>query len=198
MSANWAEELEFFSIVVPGGEFTSELDKLKVGGTLFVEKKPLGFLTLDRFEGGKDLWLLSTGTGLAPFLSILYSLETWERYEKVILVHAVRTEDELAYRNMVEEFAANEYFGEHADKLIYVPIVSREKIDGMLSGRITNLLVEGSLEQKSGQKLCPDRARIMICGNPEMVDDTRVLLTGMGYKISRKNELGHIAVENYW
>jgi ferredoxin--NADP+ reductase len=161
-----------------------------------------GFLTLDRFEGGKDLWLLSSGTGIAPFLSILYDLNAWEQYERLVVVHSVRNAKELAYRDTVEAFHDHEVFGEelavNPGKLVYVPIVTRERHGDALHARIPALLGSGALEQRARVKLDHERSRIMICGNPEMVDDIRHHLQNTGYRVSRRGEPGHMAVENYW
>lgn len=199
VSANYDEFLEFYSIVVPGGEFTSELATLEVGDTVYVEKMNYGFLTTDRFENGKDLWMLSTGTGLAPFISVLYDLSTWEDYENVIIVHSVRDIKELAYADTIEAFKEHEYFAEFAqEKLKYVQIVTREPGATELSERIPELIKNGKLEEHLGIPLSHERSRIMICGNPDMVDDTRHSLTDKGYTVSRRGQPGHMAVENYW
>lgn len=198
VSASYDEHLEFYSIVVPGGEFTSRLSTLKVGDPIFVEKMNYGFLTTARFEQGRDLWMLSTGTGLAPFISILMELDTWENYDKLILVHSVRETRELAYADTIEALRAHEIFGEYADKLIYVPIVTREPVEGWLKERIPSLLSSGELETRVGVKLDNERSRIMICGNPEMVDDTRHWFIDRGYALSRRGAPGHLAVENLW
>lgn len=202
VSADYDEFLEFYSIVVPGGEFTAQLARLREGDEILIEKLNYGFLTQDRFEGGKDLWLLSSGTGIAPFISILYDLGAWEQYERLILVHSVRNANELAYRDTVESFRTHEVFGEElaADphKLVYVPVVTREPHDGALQARIPALLGSGALEARAGVKLDHQRSRIMICGNPKMVDDIRHHLQNGGYRVSRRGEPGHMAVENYW
>ncbi|HEU4621393.1 MAG TPA: ferredoxin--NADP reductase [Burkholderiaceae bacterium] len=201
-SANYDEHLEFYSIVVPDGDFTTKLAELKVGDKVLVEKMNYGFLTTDRFEQGKDLWMLSSGTGLAPFISILYDLEAWEQYERLIVVHSVRETSELAYRDTIEGLKNHEYFGEllaeNPGKLVYVPIVTREAVPGMLNERITSALANGKLEEAAGVKLDRERSRIMICGNPQMVDDIRGQLTEAGYVVSRRGQPGHMAVENYW
>jgi ferredoxin--NADP+ reductase len=198
VSANYDELLEFYSIVVPGGEFTSELSQLKVGDKLFVDKTNYGFLTTDRFENGKDLWMLSTGTGLAPFISILYDFNTWEQYDNLILVHTVRHPEELAYADLIEGFKEHEFFGEFAHKLKYIKTVTREKVAGTINARITTLIENGELERHAGIQLSLERSRVMICGNPEMVDQTRLLLQGKGMVVSRRGQPGHLAVENYW
>jgi ferredoxin--NADP+ reductase len=198
VSASYDEFLEFYSIVVPNGEFTTELYSLKEGDTVFVEKMNYGFLTADRFENGQDLWLLSTGTGLAPFISILMEPSTWENYKNIVLVHSVREKKELAYQDWIENLSSHEYFGEYANQLKYVKIVTRESVEGCLKQRITVALNDGSLEQAAGVNLDLTRSRIMICGNPEMVDDTRKNLSAKGFTVSRRGQPGHMAVENYW
>lgn len=198
VSGPYDEALEFYSIVVPGGEFTSELSRLKVGDSLLIDKQNHGFLTTSRFTGGRDLWLLSTGTGLAPFLSILADPATWEHYERIVLVHSVRYANELAYSDQIANLSQNEIIGEFADRLTYIPVVTREKIPGMLNARLTTLITSGELESSAGLALDLDNSRIMLCGNPEMVDDTRRALKGRGFKTSRQSSPGQIAVENYW
>lgn len=199
VSSPYDEHLEFYSIVVPGGEFTSELSRLNVGDSLYLERTNYGFLTTDRFECGKDLWLLSSGTGLAPFVSILYDVKTWEDYERVILVHSVREPEELAYRELIETMGQHEYLGEYAaTRLRYVPIVTRTSVPGALSKRITELIDNGELEQFAQTPFDHDRSRIMLCGNPDMVEDLRKQFTGRGYTVSKRGRPGHLAVENYW
>jgi ferredoxin/flavodoxin---NADP+ reductase len=190
--------LEFFSVVVPGGQFTSRLSKLKEGDGVFVERKSYGFLTTDRFQAGRDLWMLATGTGLAPFLSILHDFETWESYDNLVLVQSVRTQQELAYEDLIRGFEKSEYYAQYAHKLRYTRIVTREPVNGALRDRVTKLLANGVLEENVGLKLDHDRSRVMLCGNPEMVEDSRKILVDRGYRLSRRGEPGHLAVENYW
>ncbi|MEO5694380.1 MAG: ferredoxin--NADP reductase, partial [Usitatibacter sp.] len=127
-SAAHDEHLEFFSVVVPGGQFTSRLSQLKEGDPIYVERKSYGFLTTDRFVQGKDLWMLATGTGLAPFISILHDFETWEQYDNLILVQSVRTQQELAYEDLISSFDKSEYYAQFAHKLRYARIVTREPV----------------------------------------------------------------------
>ena len=197
-SANYDEHLEFFSVVVPNGAFTSRLSRLKEGDEILVEKKSYGFLTTDRFEQGRDLWMLATGTGLAPFLSILHDFATWETYENLVLVQSVRTQAELAYEDLIRGFDRSEYYAEFAHKLRYLRIVTREPVPGTLRDRVTKLLASGVLEENVGLRLDQDRSRIMLCGNPEMVEDSRKLLVDRGFRVSRRGDPGHLAVENYW
>jgi ferredoxin--NADP+ reductase len=197
-SAAHDEHLEFFSVVVPGGAFTSRLSKLREGDPIRVERRSYGFLTTDRFEAGRDLWMLATGTGLAPFLSILHDFETWQGYDNLILVHSVRTQQELAYEDVIRGFDKSEHYAEFAHKLRYVRVVTREPVPGTLRDRVTKLLASGVLEQNVGLRLDHDRSRIMLCGNPEMIEDSRRILQERGYRLSRRGDPGHLAVENYW
>lgn len=198
VSAPHDEFLEFFSIVVPGGAFTSELSRLKPGDTLLVEKQPYGYLTLERFTGGRDLWLLSTGTGLAPFLSMLQEPDVWQRYERIVLVYSVREAKDLAYQEMIKGLAELEYLEGVAQKLIYIPVVTREDHPGALRGRITTLIENGELEKAAGLELSTEHSRILICGNPEMVDDTRAVLKARDFLLALTRRPGQVAVENYW
>lgn len=204
VNANYEPYLEFYSIVVPQGKFTSELTTLKVGDTVFLDKTPYGFLTTTRFEQlpQQDLWLLSTGTGLAPFLSILGDIDVWQHYKKIILVHGVRLYNELTYTDYLNSFFTHELFQEYADKFIYQPCITRESIENIpsnaLIGRIPALIANSILENTVNCQLSPNDSRVMICGNPDMVNDTRTILKERGLTISRTKQLGNIAVENYW
>lgn len=198
VSSPFDEHLDFFSIVVPDGEFTSELSRLQVGDTLMVERQATGFLTLNRFVDGRDLWMLGTGTGVAPFLSILQDFEVWEKFERVILVYSAREAKELAYQALIKALGEREYLAEYAHKFTYVPIVTRERHPGALNGRITTLIENGELERAAGVELTPEHSRVLICGNPQMVDDTRQLLKQRGMNLSLSRRPGQVAVENYW
>ena len=170
-----------------------------MGDRVLLEKKNYGYLTTDRFECGRDLWLLSTGTGLAPFLSILQEFDTWEQYENIVLVHSVRYRHELAYEEFIHSFKENELFAEYAHKLKYVQVVTRDQTGrSMLNDRITHLLANGALEAHVGLPIDQERSRVMICGNPEMVQETRQLLTERGLTLSLRGKPGNLAVENYW
>ncbi len=201
-SADYDEHLEFYSIVVPEGDFTTQLSELRVGDELLIERQAYGFLTLDRFENGRDLWMLSSGTGIAPFISVLADLQAWEQYRRLILVHSVREPDELAYREDIEALRSHEIFGEllrdDPQRLVYVPIVTRGTFPGALSSRIQVAIVDGTLEATAGVAFSDADSRFMICGNPDMVDQLRELLTERGYQVSRRGAPAHLAVENYW
>jgi ferredoxin--NADP+ reductase len=198
VSAPHDEFLDFFSIVVPGGEFTSELSRLQVGDELLVDKQAFGFLTLDRFVDGRDLWLLATGTGVAPFVSILQDFEVWERFERIFLVYSVREARELAYRELIAGLAGRDYLQEHAHKLRFIPVVTREAHPGALQGRITTLIETGELARAAGETLQPEHSRVMLCGNPQMIEDTRALLKTRDMQLSLSRRPGQVAVENYW
>ena len=198
VSAPHDEFLDFFSIVVPDGEFTSELSRLKVGDELLVEKQAFGFLTLDRFPDGRDLWLLATGTGIAPFLSILQDFEAWQRFERIVLVYSVRQQRELAYQQLIADLPQREYLEGLGDKLTYVPVVTREQVPGALHGRITQLIETGELERAAGLALSPEHSRIMLCGNPQMIEDTRAVLKTRDLQLALTRRPGQVAVENYW
>ncbi|MBK5537250.1 ferredoxin--NADP reductase [Pseudomonas sp. TH05] len=198
VSSPFDEFLEFFSIVVPGGEFTSELSRLEVGDSLLVERQAFGYLTLDRFVDGRDLWLLATGTGIAPFLSILQDFEVWEKFERIILVYSVREAKELAYQQLIRELVQRDYLAEVAHKLQFISTVTREQHPGSLNGRITHLIENGELERAVGVPLTPEHSRVMLCGNPQMVDDTRALLKQRDMQLSLSRRPGQVAVETYW
>ena len=200
VSSPFDEVIEFFSIVIPDGAFTSQLQHLQVGDELLLNTMPFGFLTLARYQKPlpKDLWLLATGTGLAPFLSMLQDLKTWEDYEHIVLAYSARSLDELAYVEKIESL--QEDFGTLVDnpaKLIFIPIVTREPVDGALSERLPKLLLEGTLQARAGIALDIDTTHVMLCGNPDMVEDTKEALKTLGLVMNRRGE-GNIAVENYW
>ena len=200
VSSPFDEILEFFSIVIPEGAFTSQLQHLEVGDELLLNTMPFGFLTLARYQKPlpKDLWLLATGTGLAPFLSMLQDMQTWQDYEHIVLAYSARSTEELAYIELIERL--QEDFGSLVDnpaKLIFIPIVTREPVEGALTERLPKLLLDGTLQERAGIALDIDSTHVMLCGNPEMVDDTKEALKTLGLVMNRRGE-GNIAVENYW
>lgn len=196
VSSPFDETLEFFSIVVPDGAFTSNLQYLKVGDELYLEKIPYGYLTLARYQQPlpHDLWLLATGTGLAPFLSMLQDFDTWSKYQKINLVYSVRTAAELAYVDRIQEIA--ETFGEGHNGFKFIPIITRDP-SAPLHDRLPILIGNGELEKSVGIELNPATSHVMLCGNPQMVDDTKEALKRRGLTMNRRGE-GNIAVENYW
>jgi ferredoxin--NADP+ reductase len=184
-SANYEENLEFLSIKVPDGPLTSRLQHLKPGDTVLVGRKPTGTLVIDDLTPARHLYLFGTGTGLAPFLSIVRDPETYERFEKVVLVHGVREVSELAYAEYLQiDLPGNDFFGEMVrERLIYYPTVTREPFRNR--GRITELIESDKLTHDIGlPPLSPANDRAMLCGSPGMLADTRALLDARGFTIS--------------
>lgn len=196
VSANYEEQLEFFSIKVPDGKLTSQLQHLKVGDEILISPKSTGTLIVDNLLPGKHLYLFGTGTGLAPFMSIIKDPEVYDAYDKIILVHGVRFVSELAYRDLINnELANNEYFGEEvAKKLIYYPTVTREPFEN--TGRITALMNSGKLFSDIGlPKPTLEDDRFMLCGSPSMLKDICAILDEQGFKETRHGDYGHYVIE---
>jgi len=192
--------LEFYSVLVPNGEFTPRLARLDAGDALYVNKTAFGFLTLERFSPARDLWLIGSGTGLSAYLSILREPTTWRDYARVFLVHGVRTAAELAYREQIERWAEQPGMAGklHPEQLVYLPIATREALPGRPQARLTTLIADGGLEAAADAQLDPEHSRVMLCGNPDMVADARKLLGERGFKPGRRGVPGNLAVENYW
>jgi ferredoxin--NADP+ reductase len=197
-SPNYDEHLEFLSIKVQDGPLTSRLQHIKVGDELLVSRKPTGTLVIHDLKPAKNLYLFSTGTGLAPYMSLIQDIEVYDRFEKVILVHGVRKVDDLAYKDFIEkELPKNEFFGDEVkNKLIYYPTVTREAFKN--EGRLTDLIKSGKLFKDIGlEKMNPADDRAMICGSPEMLKDTQDLLDSMNFKVSpRIGEPGDYVIEH--
>jgi ferredoxin--NADP+ reductase len=184
-SANYEEHLEFFSIKVHDGPLTSRLQHLKPGDDIIISRKPTGTLLLHDLLPGKNLYLLSTGTGLAPFLSIVRDPETYARFDKVVLVHGVRQVSDLAYHDyLTRELPQHEFLGELVrEKLVYYPTATREPFRN--NGRLTELINSGKLFADIGlPSFTPDDDRAMLCGSPSMLADTRALLDARGFQAS--------------
>lgn len=190
--------LEFFAVLVPGGDFSAPLSRIREGDTIRIDKSSYGFMTIDRFAPGKDLWLLASGTGLGPFLSILRDPVIWRTYDNLVLVHSVRQTGELAYRDEIAAIPHDKPLLAQPARLTYVPVVTRESSPGALTARIPQLIEDGRLERVAGAKLDLQRSRIMVCGNPEMVRELRGQLTARGFRTNRRAAPGHLAFENYW
>jgi ferredoxin--NADP+ reductase len=195
-NANHEDQLEFFSIKVPDGPLTSQLQKLAPGDAILVGGKPTGTLIQDNLLPGKTLYMLGTGTGLAPFVSIIKDPDTYERYEHVVLVHGCREIAELGYgEQVVESLRQDEIFGEMvADKLLYYPTVTREAFRN--TGRITTLLESGKLEADLGlPALSAEADRVMLCGSPAMLQDLHHFLAGRGFSEGNHSAPGHFVIE---
>lgn len=196
VSANYEEHLEFLSIKVEEGPLTSRLQHIKVGDPIIVGRKPTGTLLIDYLLPGKRLYLLSTGTGLAPFMSIIRDPETYERFDQVVLVHGVRQVDELAYHDlMVDHLPQHELLGETIrEKLLYYPTVTRETYRNM--GRVTDLMQKGKLFADLGlPPLDREIDRVMICGSPGMLTDLKHMLEGSGFKEGNTTTPGDFVIE---
>lgn len=202
------DRMEFYSIVVPEGEFSPKIAQLQVGDALYVDKTAFGFLTLDRFDGssesarpGGDLWLIATGTGLSAYLSMLHDPKAWSDYDRIILVHGVRTVQELTYQEQIHDWVRHglpELAGRPQAKLVYLPIPTREAYADMPQARLTELLQDGRLEALADAPLQAEKSRIMLCGNPDMLTEARGLLKDRGFAVGRRGNAGNLALENYW
>jgi len=195
-SANYEEEMEFFSIKVEDGPLTSRLQKIQPGDEILISKKPTGTLLVDDVLPGKNLYLLSTGTGLAPFLSIIRDPYTYEKFDKVILTHGVRYKSELAYQDYImNELPNHEYLGEMIrEKLVYYPTVTREEYENQ--GRLTDLMTSGQLFTDLGLPT-PNKQddRFMLCGSPSMLKDLTAILDEKGFAETRHGDLAEYVIE---
>ncbi|MDA5193808.1 ferredoxin--NADP reductase [Govanella unica] len=195
-SANYDEELEFLSIKVPEGPLTSRLQHLKPGDNILVGRKPVGTLLVDNLLPGKHLYLLSTGTGLAPFMSVIRDLEVYDRFDKVVLVHGCRFASELAYMGRItENLPQDEHLGELiSEKLVYYPLVTREPFEN--EGRITDVIESGKMFDRLGlPSFNKEDDRVMLCGSPEMLRDTVRILEERGFIEGSNNKPGHYVIE---
>jgi ferredoxin--NADP+ reductase len=182
--------LEFYGIVVPEGPLSPRLAELRAGDRLLVASNPAGFLVLSEVPDADTLWLVSTGTGIAPFLSILRTATPWQRFRNVVLVHAVRHAAELAYADTIRKISKEK-------SLRYVTFVSREPAPGSLAGRIPAAMRDGRLEAAAGLAV-NERSHVMLCGNPDMLRDAAAALAERGLRKHRRRIPGHITVESFW
>ena len=179
--------LEFYGVIVPEGPLSPRLAKLKPGDALYIARNPAGFLVLAEVPDAETLWLVSTGTGIAPFLSLARTETLWRRFRNVVLVHAVRYARELTYREVIAKTGAR-----------YVTFVSRESAPGSLAGRIPAAIADGRLEAAAGLELAPGNSHVMLCGNPAMLKDATAALVSRGMRKHRRRAPGHITVESFW
>lgn len=196
VSANYEDHLEFLSIKVPDGPLTSRLQHIKVGDKIVVGRKPTGTLVTDYLLPGKRLYLLSTGTGLAPFMSIIRDPEAYEKFDQIILVHGVRTVDELAYHDLLVEHLPNhEFLGDLVtSKLRYYPTVTREQYKTM--GRVTDLISSGKLfRDLNVPEINAAEDRVMICGSPAMLRDLKTMLEERQFTEGNTSTPGHFVIE---
>lgn len=197
-SSSAADHLEFIATLVPDGRFSVLLEKLKTGDSMCVDKAAFGFLTLDQLAPGRDLWLLATGTGIGPFVSILRDGAVWQCFENIILVHSARLAAELVYRDEIAVLAGKHSPGQTGARLHYLPIVTREPGATSLTGHIPQLLEGGRLEAATGCPITVETSRFMACGNPSMTQEVRVWLNALGFQTTRRGIHGQMAFEKYW
>ncbi len=184
---------EFYSITVKQGPLSPRLSALRESDSVWIDQRANGFFTLNEVPDGRDMWMFATGTALGPFLSILKSDEVWQRFEKVVLVHAVRLARELTYQDTIQIFRDT-----YEDRFQMIPFVSRENTDFALPGRIPAAIRNGRLEEKTGIELDPAYSQAMLCGNPDMLADTRSALKEKGLKKNLRRSPGQITTESYW
>jgi len=183
--------MEFYGVIVPEGPLSPHLARLKKGDPLLVADNPSGFLVLSELPPAEDLWLVATGTGIAPFLSILRSEAPWQRYRRVILVHAARRANELVYKEIILELQSSR------KQFRYISFVSRETHLESLAGRIPGAIRDGRLEAMT-QPISPERSQFMLCGNPDMLKDVAAVLAARGLRKNRRRTPGQITVESFW
>ena len=186
------ETLEIYFNIVPEGPLTPELAKLEMNDEVFVTDKANGFLTVDEVPDCKHLWLLATGTGVGPFLSILKGDEVWRRFDKVVLGYSVRDFSELSYQQQISDIET-----EHGSQFTYVPFVTREKVEGIINQRITASIEDDSLEKIAGININENDSHIMMCGNSAMISSVTECLEKRGLRKHRRREPGHITTEKY-
>lgn len=184
--------LEFYAVVVPQGPLSPALARLEAGDPLYIADNPAGWLILSEVPAAEELWLVATGTGIAPFLSILRTDAPWQRFRRVILVHGVRNEKELTYGDLIEELVRK-----HPGRLVHVRLTSRERSSRALAGRIPAALADGRLEAAAAA-ISPERSQFMLCGNPDMLRDMAAALAARGLKRHRRRAPGQITSESFW
>lgn len=186
------EVLDFLVNRVHDGLFSPLLHDLRPGQSIEVSQPPSGFFTLNEVPDGESLWLISTGTGIGPYLSMLSTDIPWQRFKRIHLIHAVRYGADLAYQPKILEWLAN-----HPDQFTYQPIVSREDYVGALRGRVPGLIESGELQQAVGDIL-DTSAQVMLCGNPDMIRDAKAVLADLGLPKNLRRKPGNVTMEHYW
>ncbi len=190
------DELEIFFNIVPQGPLSPQLARLEPGDALKLSPRPNGFLTIDEVPFAetacKHLWMLATGTGVGPFLSMLQSAHSWQHFERLVLVYSVRTAQQLAYRDLIEGITQ-----QRAEQFHFVPVVTRERVAGALHQRLTTALETGELEQRAGLQISPQTSHVMMCGNSTMIREAMELLGQRGLKKHLRRDPGHISTEKY-
>lgn len=200
VSAPRERQLEFVAVLVPDGLFTSRLRELQPGDSLWIEHENYGFLTADRFIDGDDLWMLATGTGIGPFISMLRDDAVWRQFRRIFLVHGVRHSVELTYRDELLRMQSERSGGCAELSLLYC--LSRPGPGALcertIAGRLTDAWDAGELERTGGTPITAEASRVMLCGNPQMIEDMRARLHARGMKPCRRMSPGQFLTENYW
>ncbi len=185
--------LEFYFNTVPDGAFTGRLSMLKSGESIMVAKTPSGFFTLDEVPDAEHLWLLATGTAVGPFISMLKTNEPWGRFSRIILVHGVRYIRDLNYQHAIAEFERRD-----PNKFAMIPFVTREKTSFAMDAHIPDAIKSGELERRVGLRIGPEQSHVMVCGNPDMIKDTKEVLHDRGMEKNLRRKPGHVTTEHYW
>ena len=193
VASPWGQRLEFFVVRVEDGQLTPWLWQLVEGSEIDVNHRAAGSFTLAKTPDAEVLWLVATGTGLAPYIAMLRTEEPWQRYQKIVVVHGVRLAQDMAYTKELEELSVK-----YPKRFAFVPALTREESDQTLQGRIPALLKDGSLEAAAGWEMTRENSAVMLCGNPAMLDDMEQLLENRQMKKHRSKSPGHIVLERYW
>ncbi len=197
VSAEYEETLEFFAVLIPDGPMSAYLAKLAAGDTILLDKNATGFLLPERFADGEDLVMLSTGSGVAPFLSMLQQTNVWQQFKRIVLVHSVSHADELIFAERIANWQTHPLIEDFYGQLTYVPVVTREpNVPNALHQRLPVLLLDGELAKYVGIEFSPEKTRFLLCGNPAMVKDTFAALIKLGYAMHRNRIPGQIMMEN--
>lgn len=187
------KELEFYIVTVDDGELTPHLWASEVGDRILVSERAAGRFTLEKTPVAENLWLVATGTGLAPYVAMLRTPTPWNRYKRIVVVHGVRQFQDLSYGDEFDEFKK-----QHHEQFVYIPALTRETVESTLHGRIPQLLESGELEKCAGCQIKPDNTAIMLCGNPAMLDEMEEKLGVCGLEKHRSKSPGQIVLERYW
>ena len=185
--------LEILAVPVEEGSLSPQLHKLDVGDQVKIMKPATGFLILEEVPDADTLWLIATGTGVGPFLSILAAEQVWQRYKNVVLVYAARYINDLAYVKDIKSWQQR-----YPDQFQFVPVVSRETFEQGLNGRIPALFSEQKIQSRTKLNVTPESSQVMVCGNPEMIKEMMALLASYGLKKHLRRSPGHITMEQYW
>lgn len=196
ISAENADHLDFYAILIEDGIMSGHFNQMQAGDSLLLEKKPIGFFTVSRIPQGKELVLLATGSGIAPFLSMLENETLWQKADKVVLVHSVSYVDDLVFEQYLADLKDHAIVGKYTNKFIYQPVITREKIAGALNQRIPQLLENGELENALNITFTKADTRFLICGNPNMVKESYEKLKAKGFALHRVHKNGEIMMEN--